>query len=199
VTPVQVPSVTDVIVTNPNNASSTLNAAFTYVSTSASLSIPNQTSAQNTIVILPINAAVVNGLVAADFTVTFNPAVLKPRTVTTGSLTPGWTVTSNNQISGQIRVSMISGGGAVSGSGVLAQLEFEVLGSPGSSSSLAFSTVSLNAGSIPVSSAAGSLTVAVAYDISGSVRHWKSNAPVSDVYLETVGDKIYSSTTNNSG
>lgn len=199
VTPVQVPSVADVIVTNPNNASSTLNAAFTYVSTSASLSIPNQTSAQNTIVILPINAAVVNGLVAADFTVTFNPAVLKPRTVTTGSLTPGWTVTSNNQISGQIRVSMISGGGAVSGSGVLAQLEFEVLGSPGSSSSLAFSTVSLNAGSIPVSSAAGSLTVAVAYDISGSVRHWKSNAPVSDVYLETVGDKIYSSTTNNSG
>ena len=199
VTPTQVPSVTDVIVTNTNNASSTHNGAFTFVSTSASLSIPNQTSAQNSIVSLPINAAVVNGLVAADFTVTFNASVLKPRTVTTGSLTTGWTVTSNNQTSGQVRVSMISGGGAVFGSGVLAQLEFEVVGNPGTSSALVFSTLLLNAGSIPVSLAAGSLTVTVAYDISGTVRHWKSNAAISDVYLETVGDKIYSSTTGNGG
>ncbi len=54
---------------------------------------------------------------------------------------------------------MASPGGTVSGSGVLAWIDFDVVGAPGSFSALDLSSVLLNDGAIPVQTTNGSFIV----------------------------------------
>ena len=199
VAPAHFAATVDVLVTNPDNQSGSLLRGFAFESDTASLSLPTQSAAQNNIIQIPLNAAVINGLAAADLTITFDPAILKPRTAVAGALTTGWTVVVNTGTSGQLKISMASPGGTVTGSGVLALLEFEVIGAPGTSSALGLTAVKLNGGAILANTAAGTLNVAVAYSVSGSARHWKNNAAVSGVLLQATGDRIYSDTTSASG
>ena len=148
-TPAHYPAAVDVVVTNPGGATGTLTRGFTFESTTASLSLPATGGEQHAIVQIPINAANVQGLAAADIKVTFNSAVLSARGAHTGSLTPGWSITPNTATAGEIRLAMASPGGTVTGAGTLALLEFEVVGAAGSSSPLTLASASLNAGAIP--------------------------------------------------
>lgn len=190
-TPPHFPATVDVVVSDTGGQSGTLLRAFTYESDKASLGLPPTGGGRQSIVQVPLNAAAVNGLASASFTVTFDPAVLVGRTARTGSLTPGWSVAANTNTAGQLRVSMASSGGTVSGSGVLAQLEFEVVGNPGATTPLTLSQVSLNDGAMTFASADGSFAVSLVYDVSGRVTFWKNSASISNVQFQLAGERLY--------
>lgn len=196
-TPPHFPTVVDVVVTNPNGQSGTLLRGFTYESDTASLSLPDTSGGQNDVVQVPINLANTDGLLAADLTITFDPAVLIATGARTGSLTPGWSLSANTSVAGQITLSM-AGSSTVSASGVLAYLEFTVIGAPGASSPLQPTSVLLNDGAIPVDTADGSFSVNLVYAVAGAVTFWNGGV-VSDTVLTLEGDRLYSDHSDASG
>jgi len=198
VTPPHFPEMVDVSVTNPDNQSGTLLRGYTFQSETASLGLPHMGGGQYAIVQVPVNLANVTGLAAADLVITFDPAVLVAQGATTGSMTPGWSLVANTATPGQIILSMASSGGTVSGAGVLALLEFEVVGAPGASSTLGFGSVSLNDGAIPTETAAGSFSVDLVYDVSGSINFWNGGA-ISGTLLTLVGDRLYTGMSDAAG
>jgi hypothetical protein len=187
------------MVSNPDGQSGTLLRGFTYESEAASLSLPDTSGGQYAIVQLPINLANVSGLTAAEVTVVFNSSVLTARRATTGSLTSGWMLEANTGTPGSIRLAMASTAGSVSGSGVLANIEFEVTGAPGSQTALTVAAVSLNDGAIPVTAANGSFTVHRVYSVSGAVRFWNGAAPVPGTLLTLTGNSVHMGASNAEG
>ncbi len=198
-TPAHFPATVDVTVTNPDGQSGTLLRGFTYESDVVSLSLPDTGGGQHDIVQVPINAANVNGLAAADLTITFEPNVLSARSASTGNLTPGWNLVANTATPGQVRLSIASPGGAVSGSGVLAYIEFEVTGTPGVTTTMHIASATLNDGAIPVDTADGSFTVSLVYDVSGTVRFWNGGAGVPAALLTLEGDRVYTGQSDATG
>jgi hypothetical protein len=198
-TPAHYPETVDVTVTNPDSQSGTLLRGFTYESETATLSLPDTGGQQHAIVQVPVSASNVQGLAAASLTITFDPAVLSARSASTGSLPPGWSLAANTGASGQIRLSMASSGGTVTGSGVLAIVEFEVVGAAGANSALGFSNVSLNDGAIPVTTSNGSFAVSQTYSVAGMVRFWNGAAAVPGVMLTLDGDRVYTGLSGSDG
>ena len=198
-TPAHFPETVDVVVTNPDAQSGTLLNGFTYQSETASLSLPDETGGQNAIVNIPVNVANLDGLAAADLTVTFDESVLNALDASTGNLIPGWSMSANVDTNGEISLSMASPGGTVAGSGELAVLEFEVVGSPGAITALSLSNILLNGGAIPTETAPGSFQVDLVYDVSGSVLFWNGSAGVPNTSLTLNGDRIYTGTSDVSG
>ena len=190
-TPAHYPAVVDVTVTNPDNKSATLLRGFTYIGNTVSLGLPATNGRQNASVTIPINAANVQGLASADLTLSYDPAVLTINAVNTGSLTPGWTLVANTATAGQVKIAMISGGGNVSGAGILANLEFTIAGSPGATSALTLSGVSLNGGAIPAETSAGSVTVDAVFSVAGTLSYWTAARPVAGIDLSLSGERLY--------
>ncbi|HRJ41138.1 MAG TPA: S8 family serine peptidase [Caldilineaceae bacterium] len=197
-TPAHFPALVDVTVTNPDGQSGQLLRSFTFESDVASIGLPVSSGGQHDIVQIPLNVANAQGLAAASVTVHFNASVLKAKTATTGSLTPGWSIAPNTATSGQMRLSLASPGGTVSGSGVLANLEFEVLGSPGVTTTLRLSDLSLNSGAIPTQSSDGSFQVDLVYTVSGLVSFWNGGV-VSDTLLTLTGNRLYAGNSGGDG
>jgi len=191
-TPAHIPETVDVRVTNPDMQYGLLLNGFTFVSTAAQISLPTTGGGTGNIVTVPVNAGNLQGLVAASLTVTFDPAVLTARSAATGSLTSGWSLASNLTVPGQVRLSMISPSGGVSGAGTLANIEFEVVGAPGSSTALTLSNVLLNDGAITTELTAGSFSVDNVYNVSGLVSYWNGGGAVPGALMTLSGDKVYS-------
>ncbi|ABK18594.1 fervidolysin. Serine peptidase. MEROPS family S08A [Syntrophobacter fumaroxidans MPOB] len=197
-TPPHFPELVDVAVSNPDGQSGVLLRGYTYASEAASLSLPNVGGGQYAIVQVPINASV-QGLAAADLKVTFNNGVLHARGVSNGSLTPGWSVAAHTGTPGEVRISMASPGGTVAGSGVLVNIEFEVVGTPGGGSALHPVDVSLNDGAIPVQTADGSFTVDAVYGISGTVVYWKDGTGIPGTLLTATGERAHEALSGSGG
>jgi len=89
------------------------------------------------------------GAISADFTVTFDPAVLTPNGVTFGSVGSsnggGRTINVQNPGAGTMIIS-IFGGNQFIGSGALVNINFNVVGLPGVSSAIALSSFQYNEG-----------------------------------------------------
>ncbi|MCB0108344.1 MAG: IPT/TIG domain-containing protein, partial [Caldilineaceae bacterium] len=198
-TPPHFPEVVDVRVSNPDGQQGSLLRGFIYTADRAAVGLPDTGGGQQDIVQVPINAASVQGLAAADLTVTFDSDVLTPRTATTGNLTPGWSLGVNTGTAGQVRLSMATTGGTVSGSGVLANLEFEVTGNAGVTTTLHLASLSLNDGAIPADVADGRFTVSLVYAVEGQVHFWQGGAGVSGVALQLVGDRVYAGSSDDQG
>jgi hypothetical protein len=189
----------DVVVTNPDDQTGTLLRGFTFTSDTASLGLPEMVGGQGQVIEVPINAANLQGLTSATLTVGFDPAVLSIQDASLGNLTPGWSLAVNTNTSGQVTLSMASGGGSVTGAGVLSRLAFAVTGAPGASSDLMLSGVSFNDGAIAVDTANGSLTVADVYSLSGTVGFWNESRPLAGADLLLSGMRLYSGSTDTSG
>lgn len=191
ITPAHIPETVDVRVTNPDAQFGVLLNGFSFVSTAAQISLPNTGGGTGNVVTVPINAANINGLLAASLTVNFDPTVLSVQSASTGTLTADWAFASNLKAPGQYRISM-SNASAVSGAGTLANIEFLVTGDPGSSSALTISEILLNDGAITVELADGLFSVDNVYNVSGLVSFWNGAAPVSGALLTLTGDQVYS-------
>ncbi len=190
-TPAHIPETVDVRVTNPDTQFGVLLNGFTFFSTAAQISLPNTGGGTGNVVTVPINASNINGLLAAGLTVNFDPAVLSVQSASTGTLTSGWAFASNLKVPGQYRISM-SNASSVSGAGTLANIEFLVIGAPGSSSALTISEILLNDGAITVELTDGLFSVDNVYNVSGAVSFWNGGAPVSGALLTLTGDQVYS-------
>lgn len=200
-TPAHIPETVDVSVTNPDAQFGLLLNGFTFVSTAAHVSMPNTGGGTGNIVTVPVNAANINGMLAASLTVNFDPTVLSVQSASTGTLTPataGWAFASNLLAPGQYRLSM-SSTSAVSGSGTLANIEFEVIGSPGSSSALTISNILLNDGAITVELTDGLFSVDDVYNVSGLVSYWNGGSPIPGTTLTLTGDQVYSALSSADG
>jgi subtilisin family serine protease len=199
VTPPHFPASVDVTIANPNGGSGTALNAYAYQSDVASISLPNTAGPQQTIVAVPINAANLIGVAAASLTVTFDPTVLRARGARAADLSPGWYIVANTNSAGQIRISMASPGNTSNGSGILAYLDFDVIGAPNSSTALAIASILLNDGAVPVQTANGSFTVNRVFNVSGSARYWQGNVPVPGVTATLSGNSVYGGTSGTNG
>ncbi len=84
-------------------------------------------------VTIPVNTSDLTGLgvIAADFTFNYDPAVLSPLpadiSVTAGTVSPGANVNANTSVSGSVVVSVFSAG-AFAGAGTVVDLHMKVIG-----------------------------------------------------------------------
>ncbi|MFQ6072714.1 MAG: cohesin domain-containing protein, partial [Methanosarcinales archaeon] len=90
-----------------------------------------------------VNVTNASRVCSVDFNLTYNPTVLNATNITEGSLLPSgssFEYTINNSI-GKIVVGIVKAAPGISGSGTIANITFEVIGSADSTSSLNFSGV----------------------------------------------------------
>jgi hypothetical protein len=190
-TPEYTPAIVHVRVVNPDGQEAILWYGFTYHGEFATISLSHSGGIQHSIIQVPINMTNVEGLAAASLTISFDESVAQALEAETGSLTSDWMLVANNNTPGEIRLSMASTEGTVSGAGTLALIHFELIGAPGDVSSLLFDSISLNDGELQVDSFNGSLSVDMVYSISGVIDFWNGSV-VHGTTLSLSGSQDYS-------
>ncbi len=131
-------------------------------SVTADVSIPTISGKPAQIVQVPITVNTsVSNLLAASLTVSYDSRVLRPHgsMAVPGTLTTGWGLAVNALGTDQIRLAMASPASGVSGTGTLAILEFEVIGSAGMHSPLHFVKLQLNDGALAATTQDGALNI----------------------------------------
>ncbi len=130
------------------------------------VSIPAVTSPTGVSATVPVNTTDLTGqgVIAADFTVTYDPAVLNPATinVTAGAAAaPGATITFNATVPGTIVISVYNGtvGGSFTGPGPLVNITADVIGTAGSAGSFTVTGGGFNGGLVCSSSTGGTIDV----------------------------------------
>lgn len=154
------------------------------VSMPAGITVPS-----NTQFTVPVNIDSTNarGILSYDFSVTYNPAVVTFVSATTaGTLSSGWTVTTNNS-SGTVVISGFNTS-ALTGSGVLLNLNFIATGGIGTASNLNFGSFMLNEGVPCANTTNGNVTV-ISGTVSGRVTYANAitTTPVSGANLNAAG------------
>ena len=140
----------------------TLSALSVSAGFAAVLSIPdNAFGVQGAVVQVPISITSGDGAFGIDMTVTYNPAVLTAQNVTAAGIAAAenFTVIRNLNTPGQIIISMFGPGDPLAGSGQIANIQFQVVGSTGMTSPLSFTNASINEGHIPATTDNGLFTV----------------------------------------
>ena len=130
--------------------------------TNTTLVAESRTATPNSTIQVPIRLNNAGNIGSMNFVVTYNPQVLRVNRVDSGSLLSGALFTPNYQSPPEVRCGVATSGG-VNGSGTMAYIEFQVIGTAGSSSPLTISELSsgdASGQSITVNSQNGTVTVA---------------------------------------
>ena len=146
---------------------------------------------------IPVNIDNATGVAGFQFTIVFDNNVLNATGAITGSLTNGWTILANVNTQGQIQVGGFSSNPITSGSGSLCILQFNVVGTPASSTNLNFSVsklTNLNAQQIAHSTQNGTFHIN-GYSITGKVTLVGGTGQVTNVVL-TLSEAHAKTTTN---
>ena len=136
-----------------------------------------------------------------DVVITFNEGVIDATgaTLTGGVLeNEDYGFFANTDVPGEITLVFYALSDLFSGSGVIAYLEFDVVGSEGEFTDLVFSFAQVNEASVTVND--GYFTVIPCdFDIEGNIGYYSNASPIPNAELELTGDGTYSTTTNTSG
>lgn len=89
---------------------------------SAALTVGEGSACGGSSTVIPINVSGAEGMVSAQFDLVFDNTKLALSNVTTGSMTPAFSVSSNAVSSGRVRVAMASGTAANGSSGEIARV-----------------------------------------------------------------------------
>ena len=197
-TPPHFPAQVDVQVINPDESQATLLNGFRFQDTGIVLSLPAASADHGAIIELPITLSNVDGLRAADITITFASSVLTAQSVRVGPLATGWGLSANTLTAGQVVISLANGT-AVSGSGVLAYITFAVPGAPTTQTALTISSAALNDGAIVCDLSSGTFTVNGVFNLSGSVTYYSGGGAVGGTGLSLVGVGVQTATSAASG
>ncbi len=147
-----------------------VNAAITITASCSNVNAPtNVTSLTGGTPVVPINVDDVTGrgIVSTDFTLTFNPAVVTFNSASLGTVTAGSVLTINSATPGVLKISIFRFS-PFSGSGTLANVTFNAVGLPGTSSPVTFSAFKFNEGS-PCSATTNGLVTILSGTITGTV------------------------------
>ncbi|MGD9974223.1 MAG: DUF1566 domain-containing protein [Desulfatirhabdiaceae bacterium] len=180
------PEIVDIVATNPDGKTAVLAKSFTYKGAQTLIRMPDDAVAADNIQI-PVTLSNVQGLVAADVTITYDPTVLTIRDAQRGDMISEWYFDANLSTPGTVRLAMGSPGASVSSSGTLALVDFDVIGGLGETTPLTFTDVKLNDGAIDVDLDHGLFTVETLYSISGTVQFWKTGSVVPDTEVTATG------------
>ncbi|MBX3294076.1 MAG: right-handed parallel beta-helix repeat-containing protein, partial [Acidobacteria bacterium] len=143
-----------------------------YPATCAELSMPNLTTLTGVPITVPVNTTEMTGrnAISADFTVTYNPAVLTFGSVTLGPVGAGRVLTVNQPVLGTVIISVF-GPTEFTGNGALVNLNFtNVQGLPFDVSPMNFSSFMYNEGTPCNATTNGSVTV-IGGTITGNVTY----------------------------
>ncbi|MDB4776629.1 cohesin domain-containing protein, partial [Akkermansiaceae bacterium] len=199
-TPEHIPKALTVTVTNPGDRVGRLLNGYTFIDDFANIYLSDVTAESGEFVTVPLGVANVSGLASLGVTINYDPTELRFSALTKGEFLQDWVLVSNSTVDGEVRLAAASNGVALSGSGALATIEFQVLGQPGASASLSLSNTSLNGGAIIPSQTIGSVQVEEFVSIAGEVYfHGDSSKPMQGVSLNLEGAGTRSATTDESG
>ncbi|MBL7086562.1 MAG: T9SS type A sorting domain-containing protein, partial [Candidatus Cloacimonetes bacterium] len=136
-----------------------------------------------------------------DVVITFNEGIID---ATEATLTGGvleyedYGFFANTDVDGEITLEFYALSDLFSGSGIIAFLEFDVVGSEGDFTDLIFSFAQVNEASVTVND--GYFTVIPCdFDIEGNIGYYSNASPIANTELELTGDGTYSTTTTTSG
>lgn len=198
-TPEHIPKALTVTVTNPGDRVGRLLNGYTFIDDFANIYLSDVAAESGEFVTVPLGVANVSGLASLGVTINYDPTELRFSALTKGEFLQDWVLVSNSTVDGEVRLAAASNGVALSGSGALATIEFQVLGQPGASASLSLSNTSLNGGAIIPSQTIGSVKVEEFVSIAGEVYfHGDSSKPMEGVSLNLEGAGTRSATTDES-
>ena len=197
VTPAHIPAQVDVRVRNPDGSQAVRLAGYRYQDEGVVLGLPQTTGDAGTFVDIPLEVSNVSGLISAEVTIVFDPAVLTPQSAQTAALSSGWSLAANTAVAGQVRLTL-AGAAAASGSGALATVRFAVIGQAATQTMLDISQATLNDGAITAALSDGRLVVNDFFTVSGTVAYF-TGGPVPGATLDLVGSGAASTTTSGSG
>jgi len=128
---------------------------------------------------IPINVDNSTGIVGFQFKITFDASVLRAQSVEAGSLTSGWLLQSNTQVSGEVSIIGVNQEltGLSGQAGSLVLINFDVIGEQGTSTELSFASLKITdetGNAIPFTSENGSFTVTQAAQpasVSGTISY----------------------------
>ncbi|MFN8489082.1 MAG: cohesin domain-containing protein [Caldilineaceae bacterium] len=150
-------------------------------------------------VVVPTTVTGAN-IIAYDFTLTFNPAVLKLVSASVANtLSAGWQVVTNTPQAGQLLAVAYSSGGPLSGNGVLLNLVFQVTTTPNQETDLTFSSFHFNEGRPAAQPRNGHLIARFLLTLSGVVTYTNSALPVPSTVISLTGATNTVTTTNAQG
>ncbi len=196
-TPPHYAALVDVTVQNVDNTESVLTHGYQFEAQGVVVSLPNVSGDFGTHVDVGLSAANIDGLRAADIEITFDPAVLSVQGYGTGTLTPAWSVAGNTDTPGHLILSLANAT-SVTGSGTLAGITFEVIGSPPAATALGIDSVQLNDGAIACTTQAGLFTVNGFYALTGTINYFGGTI-VPETILTLAGTGSHSAVSDEAG
>jgi len=198
VMPPHLPAQVDVTVTNPDDSAGSLLNAFRFTAAGAVIALPELTGNSGGSVDAAASISAAAGLRSVDLSISYDSGVLTATSVRIGAFTFGWTMSANVTAPGSVVVSM-AGSTAVSGSGPLAVVTFDIVAMPPASSSLTVDSASLNDGSIAWTADNGSVTVNPLCTISGRIGYYSGGSAIEGATVALTGGSTASTLTDSSG
>ena len=144
-------------------ADQTVNGSFSVISAPVTIGSPDGQGTPGSQVQIPISATAFTGGDSFDLVIRFNPNVLSALSVAKTSLTASLTLASNVSAPGEVRAALF-GTSAVSGSGPLVNITYNVVGAAGSSTALDVTRGDINERVIPTVLDDGIYTVCAGTD-----------------------------------
>ena len=181
----------------------TVNAPITIAFSCNNITIPATTNVNsNTQFLIPlsVDSTTGRGIFSYDFTLNYNPAVITPIAVeTTGTLSNGWSITTNNS-SGTLVVSGFNST-ALTGSGVLLNVRFISTGGIGTNSPVSIPSFQFNEGVPCVNPITSGVVNVISGTVSGRITHVNAPTltPVPNTTLNAVGSIPLSTSTDAMG
>src|SRR6185369_4774995 len=110
---------------------------------------------------VPISVTPGDGIFGIDMTLTYAPAVLQAQSVAVSGIaaSQAFALAANLGTPGTIVISEYASQNALQGSGEIARIQFQVLGAPGATSALGWTSATINENGIPVVLDPGLFTV----------------------------------------
>jgi len=168
------------------------------------VSLPGELSGlANGSLMVPVTVPDLTGrsIVSYDFTITFDPSVLRPSNPPvdkTSTLSSAMTITTNTATPGRLTVSGF-GTAPLSGAGTLLNLKFDLIGSSSACSNLTWASFRFNEGTPCATTTNGRVCVADSGSIAGTISYCISPKAVPGVIVTAAGTPPKTSTTNSAG
>ena len=165
------------------------------------VSLPDTNASPGTTINIPIYVSDVTGkdIYSVGVKLAYNSSVLVATGATTvGTISSGWGSPTVNLDSGQIAIGM-AGTTALSGSGTLVYVNFNVIGSAGDTTTIHFAEVIFNEGNPQATTDDGLFGVRDTFAILGNIRYYQGDSPIRQATVHLTGGVTRDVVTDDNG